>query len=522
MQGAQINNNIRRALLYFVFLSHSVGVVLGQAKPRDLENELQKLLLAVPATQRPAVLRAIHADANGDYRSALNELQPIANSGKASPIVYLVLGDAYQKTKDLPAAERSIRRAIELLGAQVNSVPWNLRFKLAEVLYANGDYSGAVRQSEKALGYPNLSKDDTSILVVLGDSYLGLGNVGAARTAYLCALSRDSGDPSIWDKLVDSRLSPMHTASGDRVGSGRTPCDLQGVPVEGVLALGPPSGWTKEKSSEGQAAYVAFGDALFRRGNAPACFNYLRVAVAAHFRALGSQDAAHDSALFVQSLEAIQPLESLDAGLHRQLLVGLVEEEMAEDDYLHVAKNLEGVCNIDYSQSNIAAVRPENARMLNIVSRKLFSAISFSSKDGVPRYSDPDDFFPGPPSSDPVVQRNYGMVSDSEDWADTFAAVIMKKVPIADGKGGFPEVDVAKILSARLESQKFDLPVKVIVYEQALGIKHDFKSGNVAGMLLSDLDSAIQKADNDKIHPFTLVAYVAARKIDSLMGNCPK
>ena len=121
-----------------------------------------------PATT--AFLRGLLANAEGDDRNAIQFWQRAIELGHTTPTVRMMLAGAFEKTGDIPSAQRQLR---DLIAEHPNHVRANLA--LAKLMARNADWVDALDRSRKAM---QLAPDDMDAALLHLQSAVQLQTLG--------------------------------------------------------------------------------------------------------------------------------------------------------------------------------------------------------------------------------------------------------------------------------------------------------------------------------------------------------
>ncbi len=169
------------------FFARRAAAKLGTARIAAAEDDLAAALRIAPRHATALALRALLALERADRRAARALAAEALAADAASVPALIVLSLVEQSAGDLAAAERTIRRAVDI---EPNN-PLALT-KLAEVDFARGDARAAIEHATQAR---SLAPADSTPLVVLGFASLSAFDLGAARDAFAAAVEIEPEAP---------------------------------------------------------------------------------------------------------------------------------------------------------------------------------------------------------------------------------------------------------------------------------------------------------------------------------------
>ena len=157
--------NIRNSIVRGLLLALVLALVAACAeKPEDLVKSAKEYL------------------AKGDQKAAVVQLRSALQKDPALAEARFLLGTALLDTGEFPAAEKELRKALELEYPVDQVVP-----TLVRVMVAGGQYKEAIDEFGAAsVGSPQATAELKS---ALGQAYFATGNAAAGKVAFGAALA---------------------------------------------------------------------------------------------------------------------------------------------------------------------------------------------------------------------------------------------------------------------------------------------------------------------------------------------
>ena len=165
------------------------------------------LALAVAACSKPSpdqlVASAREALAKNDPKAAVVQLKAALQERSEDADARFLLGQALLETDDFPAAEKELRKAIDLGAARPAVDPW-----LAQALLRQGDFIGVVELASNA--QPSDNRGKAMLLTAVGEAQIQLGHPEAAEGIFKSAVE---ADPTY--SRANIGVARLRAASGD-------------------------------------------------------------------------------------------------------------------------------------------------------------------------------------------------------------------------------------------------------------------------------------------------------------------
>jgi len=177
-------------------LAAQVRLRLGEKEAADTElraaavapddspwpNPFREEMLALRIGKRVRLSRADHLLAGGRVTEAINALELLVKDYAEDDWAWLVLGRAYLKRQDLPAAERALRRTVALSPESAKG-----QFDLGLVLYLRHERAAAAECFRAAIkSEPGFANAHYNLAQCLADEGDQAGAMAGLRTALRC------------------------------------------------------------------------------------------------------------------------------------------------------------------------------------------------------------------------------------------------------------------------------------------------------------------------------------------------
>ena len=120
-----------------------------------------------------------------DPKSAIIELKNALRVQERNAEARFLLGQAYLRTEELPAAEKELRKAVDLGYAKSEVAPW-----LAVTMLRLGDYAGVIEAAAGA--NPSTPRGNAMLQAAIGEAKLAAGDRSAAAAAFDAARAADA------------------------------------------------------------------------------------------------------------------------------------------------------------------------------------------------------------------------------------------------------------------------------------------------------------------------------------------